>query len=188
MIVASNQEKPTRQVMKLKVLSLVAGAIALTLTATSFAVNAQTASPSPVLLAQTPQKERGPWKELGLTDAQKTQIESIHRDSRTKIDAVFTPEQKAKLDAAKQARRAEWQARKAQGQAGQGQGQPGEHHRGRKGGFADLNLSEVQKTEIRQIRESEKQQVQAVLTPEQRQKLEQFRQNAPSRRQQGNPQ
>ncbi|WP_375506185.1 Spy/CpxP family protein refolding chaperone [uncultured Nostoc sp.] len=160
--------------MKLKVLSLVAGAIALTLTATSFAVNAQTASPSPVLLAQTPQKERGPWKELGLTDAQKTQIQAIKRDSRTKLEAVFTPEQKAKLEAAKQ-------ARQAQRQAGQGQ------RRG-KGGYADLNLTEAQKTQIRQIRESEKQQIQAVLTPEQRQKIEQFRQNAPSRRQQGNPQ
>ncbi|MEH1975735.1 MAG: P pilus assembly/Cpx signaling pathway, periplasmic inhibitor/zinc-resistance associated protein [Nostoc sp.] len=174
--------------MKLKVLSLVAGAIALTLTATSFAVHAQTASPSPVLLAQTPQKERGPWKDLNLTDAQKSQIQAIRRDSRTKFDAVLTPEQKAKLEAAKQARQAERQARKAQGQTGQGQRQPGQHHGGRKGNFADLNLTEAQKTQMRQIRESEKQQIQAVFTPEQRQKLEQFRQNAPSRRQQGNPQ
>ncbi len=179
MIVASDQEKPTKQVMKLKPLSLVAGAIALTLTATSFAVNAQTASPSPVLLAQTPQKERGAWKELGLTDAQKSQIQAIRRDSRTKMQAVFTPEQKAKLEAAKQ-------ARQAQRQAGQGQRQPGQ--RSRKGGYGDLNLTEAQKTQIRQIRESEKQQIQAVLTPEQRQKIEQYRQNAPSRRQQGNPQ
>ncbi|MEH2422259.1 MAG: P pilus assembly/Cpx signaling pathway, periplasmic inhibitor/zinc-resistance associated protein [Nostoc sp.] len=165
--------------MKLKALSLVAGAIALTLTATSFAVDAQTASPSPVLLAQTP--HRGPWKDLGLTDTQKTQIQAIKRDSRTKMEAVLTPEQKAKLEAAKQARRAEWQARKAQGQTGQRQ--PGQHHDRGKGGFADLNLSEIQKTEIRQIRQSEKQQIQAVYTPEQRQKLEQFRQN----RQQSNP-
>ncbi|AUB39224.1 Periplasmic protein refolding chaperone Spy/CpxP family [Nostoc flagelliforme CCNUN1] len=173
--------------MKLKALSLLAGAftkcapcaLALTLTATSFAVNAQTAFPSPVLLAQTPQKERGLWKELGLTDAQRTQIQAIKRDSRTKMEAVFTPEQKAKLEAAKQARQAERQA-------GQGQRQPGQR-RG-KGGYADLNLSEAQKTQIRQIQESKKQQIQAVLTPEQRQKMEQFRQNAPSRRQQGNPQ
>ncbi|MCC5615105.1 P pilus assembly/Cpx signaling pathway, periplasmic inhibitor/zinc-resistance associated protein [Nostoc sp. CHAB 5836] len=166
--------------MKLKALSLVAGAftkcapcaLALTLTATSFAVNAQTASPSPVLLAQTPQKERGPWKDLGLTDAQKNQIQAIRRDSRTKFEAVLTPEQKTKLEAIKQ-------ARQAQRQAGERLG---------KGGFADLNLTEAQKTQIRQIRESEKQQIQAVFTPEQRQKLDQFRQNAPSRRQQGNPQ
>jgi periplasmic protein CpxP/Spy len=168
--------------MKLKALSLVAGAItkcapcalALTLSATSFAVTAQTASPSPLLLAQSPQKERGPWKELNLTDTQKSQIQTIRRDSRTKFEAVLTPEQKAKLEAAKQARR-------AQGQTGQGQRQ-------RKDKFAELNLTEAQKTQMRQIRESEKQQIQAVLTPEQRQKLEQFRQNDPSRRQQGNPQ
>jgi periplasmic protein CpxP/Spy len=165
--------------MKLKALSLVAGAIALTLTATSFAVDAQTASPSPVLLAQTPQKERGPWKDLGLTDTQKSQIQTIRRDSRAKFEAVLTPEQKAKLEAAKQ-------ARQAQGQTGQGERQAGQ--RQRKGNFADLNLSEAQKTQMRQIRESEKQQIQAILTPEQRQKLEQYRQNAPSRRQQGNPQ
>ncbi|QLE40525.1 P pilus assembly/Cpx signaling pathway, periplasmic inhibitor/zinc-resistance associated protein [Nostoc sp. C052] len=169
--------------MKLKVLSLVAGAIALTLTATSFAVHAQTASPSTILLAQTPQKERGPWKDLGLTDAQKTQIQTIRRDSRTKIEAVFTPEQKAKLEAAKQARRAEWEARKAQGQTGQGQRQPGQHHGRKKGDFADLNLSEIQKNQIKQIRESEKQQIQAVFTPEQLQKIQQLRQN----RQQRNP-
>jgi Spy/CpxP family protein refolding chaperone len=179
MMVASNQEEPTRERMKLKALSLVAGAIAFTLTATSFAVNAQTASPSPVLLAQTPQKGRGMWKDLGLTDAQKNQIQAIRRDSRTKMEAVFTPEQKAKLEAAKQ-------ARQAQRRAGQGQRQPGQ--RSRKDSFADLNLTEAQKTQIQQIRESEKQQIQAVFTPEQRQKLEQYRQNAPSRRQQGNPQ
>ncbi|MBD2532955.1 P pilus assembly/Cpx signaling pathway, periplasmic inhibitor/zinc-resistance associated protein [Nostoc flagelliforme FACHB-838] len=173
--------------MKLKALSLVAGAftkcapcaLALTLSATSFAVHAQTASPSPVLLAQTPQRQKGPWKDLNLTDAQKTQIQTIRRDSRAKFEAVLTPEQKVKLEAAKQ-------ARQAQRQAGQGQRQPGQR-RG-KGDFADLNLSETQKTQMRQIRESEKQQIQAVFTPEQLQKLEQFRQNAPSRRQQGNPQ
>jgi periplasmic protein CpxP/Spy len=179
MIVTSNQEKPTREVMKLKALSLVAGAIALTLTATSFAVNAQTASPSPVLTAQTPQKEKGPWKELGLTDTQKNQIQAIRRDSRSKFEAVLTPEQKAKLEAAKQ-------ARQAQRQAGQGQRQPGQ--RPGKGNFADLNLTEAQKTQMRQIRESEKQQIQALLTPEQRQKLEQLQQNMKQRRQQPNPQ
>ncbi|WP_392533505.1 Spy/CpxP family protein refolding chaperone [Nostoc sp. C117] len=164
--------------MKLKALSLVAGAIALTLTATSFAVVAQTASPSPVLLAQTPQKERGPWKDLGLTDTQKSQMEAIHKASRAKFEEVLTPEQKAKLQAAMEARKAQRQA---------GQGQPGQH-RGRGKGFGDLNLTEAQKTQMRQIRESEKQQIQAILTPEQRQKLEQFHQNMKERRQQRNSQ
>jgi len=163
--------------MKLKALSLVAGAIALTLTATSFAVEAQTASPSPVLLAQTPQQPKGPWQELGVTDAQKTQIQAIRQTNRAKMEAVFTPEQKTKLEAAKQARRTQRQA--GQEQAGQ---------RSRKDKFADLNLTEAQKAQIRQIRESEKQQIQAVLTPEQQQKLAQFRESMKQRRQQRNSQ
>ncbi|WP_373528562.1 Spy/CpxP family protein refolding chaperone [Nostoc sp.] len=163
--------------MKLKALSLITGAIALTLTATSFAVEAQTASPSPVLLAQTPQKQWGPWQELNLTDAQKTQIQTIRQSSRAQMEAVFTPEQKAKLEAAKQARRDQRQA---------GQEQPGQ--RPQKGKFADLNLTEAQKTQMRQIRESEKQQIQAVLTPEQQQKLAQFRESIKQRRQQRNSQ
>ncbi|MDF5711722.1 MAG: P pilus assembly/Cpx signaling pathway, periplasmic inhibitor/zinc-resistance associated protein [Nostoc sp. S4] len=164
--------------MKLKTLSLIAGAIALSLTTTSFAVVAQTASPSPLLLAQTPQKPKGPWADLGLTDTQKSQIQAIQRDSRAKFEAVLTPEQKAKLEAAKQARQANRQA---------GQRQPGQHRGGRKN-FADLNLTEAQKTQMRQIRESEKQQIQAVLTPEQQQKLEQLHQNFKQRRQQRNSQ
>lgn len=167
--------------MKLKTLSLIAGAIALSLTATSFGVVAQAASPSPLLLAQTPQKTKGPWAELGLTDAQKSQIQAIRQDSRAKLEAVLTSEQKAKLEAAKQARQAQRQA----GQ--QGQRQAGQRRGGWKN-FADLNLTEAQKTQMRQIRESEKQQIQGVLTSEQRQKLEQIQQNFKQRRQQRNSQ
>jgi Spy/CpxP family protein refolding chaperone len=169
--------------MKLKTLSLIAGAIALTLTATSFAVQAGTASSSPLLLAQTqtPKKERkGPWQSLGLTDAQKAQIQQIQRDSHTQIEAVFTPEQKAKIKAAMEARRAQRQASERP-QRGQGE---------RKNFFADLNLSQAQKDQIRQIRESSKKQMEAVLTPEQQAKLKQFYENARQRyqqRQQSNP-
>ena len=106
--------------MKLKALSLIAGAIALTLTATSFAVQAQTASSSPLLVAQTPKKQRGPWKNLNLTDAQKAQIQQIERNTRAQIEAVFTPEQKEKLRAAFEARRAQREA--GQRPTGQRQG------------------------------------------------------------------
>jgi periplasmic protein CpxP/Spy len=150
--------------MKLKSLSLIAGAIALTLTAIPFTVKAQTASSSPLIVAQTPKKERGPWQNLGLTDAQKAQMQSIRRDTRAKIEAILTPEQKAKLAAAKQAR--------------QGQDQrPGK-------GWVELNLTEAQKTQMRQIKESSKQQMQAILTPEQQVKLKEFQENIRQRRQQ----
>ncbi|MEA5507818.1 P pilus assembly/Cpx signaling pathway, periplasmic inhibitor/zinc-resistance associated protein [Halotia wernerae UHCC 0503] len=157
--------------MKLKSLSLIAGAIALTLTAIPFTVKAQTTSSSPVIVAQTPRKERGFWQSLGLTDAQKAQMQSIRRDTRAKIEAILTPEQKAKLAAAKE-------TRQAQRQAGQGQ-RPGKGK-----GWAELNLTEAQKTQMRQIRESSKQQMQALLTPEQQAKLKQFQENMRQRRQQ----
>ncbi|WGV26237.1 Spy/CpxP family protein refolding chaperone [Halotia branconii] len=160
--------------MKLKSLSLIAGAIALTLTAIPFTVKAQTSSSSPLIVAQTPKKQRGAWQGLELTDAQKAQMQSIRRDTRAKIEAILTPEQKAKLAAAKQ-------ARQAQRQAGQGQRQA---NRGQRKGWVELNLTEAQKTQMRQIRESSKQQMQAILTPEQQAKLKQFQENMRQRRQQ----
>ncbi|MBH8562352.1 P pilus assembly/Cpx signaling pathway, periplasmic inhibitor/zinc-resistance associated protein [Nostoc sp. CENA67] len=160
--------------MKLKVLSLIAGAIALTLTATSFVVQAQTASSSPLLVAQTAKKQRGPWKNLDLTDAQKAQIQQIRRNTRAQIEAVFTPEQKEKLKAA-------FEARRAQRQAGQ---RPTGQRQGPWKNFAELNLTQAQKDQIRQIRESSRQQIQAVLTPEQQAKLKQFQENARQRHQQ----
>jgi periplasmic protein CpxP/Spy len=163
--------------MKLKSLSLIASAVALTLTTTSFAVKAQTSSASPLLLAQA--QEQGPrqgkkafWSELGLTEAQQTRLKEIRRNTRTQIEGVLTQEQKNQLQAAVEARG---------GQAGQ----PGQRlGRGGKG-FANLNLTEDQKSRIQAIKESSKQQMDAVLTPEQRTKLQQFRQNMQQRRQQG---
>ncbi|BAZ52186.1 hypothetical protein NIES4103_48450 [Nostoc sp. NIES-4103] len=160
--------------MKLKVLSLIAGAIALTLTATSFVVQAQTASSSPLLVAQTAKKQRGPWQNLDLTDAQKAQIQQIKRNTRAQIEAVFTPEQKEKLKAA-------FEARRAQREAGQ---RPTGPRQGNWKNFAQLNLTQAQKDQIRQIKESSRQQIQAVLTPEQQAKLKQFQENARQRRQQ----
>ncbi|MDP5337921.1 MAG: P pilus assembly/Cpx signaling pathway, periplasmic inhibitor/zinc-resistance associated protein [Nodularia sp. (in: cyanobacteria)] len=163
--------------MKLKPLSLLAGAIALTVTAIPFAVQAQMRSSSPLQMAQMPGRgkgERGPWQRLNLTEAQKAQMQTIRSNTRAQIEAILTPEQKATLAAAKEARQAQRQA----GQAGQGQ-------RGPKG-WANLNLTEQQKTQLRQIRESSQQQIQAVLTPEQRQQMQEMRQNM--RRQQPNSQ
>ncbi|MCW5313501.1 P pilus assembly/Cpx signaling pathway, periplasmic inhibitor/zinc-resistance associated protein [Nostoc sp. KVJ3] len=160
--------------MKLKAFSLIAGAIALTLTATSFAVEAQTASPSPVLLAQTPHQ----GNRLNLTEAQKGQIKIIHQNTWQQIeDKVFTPSQKAQFESAKQARKAAWEARKAQGQTGQQQTGERRHHRGGRGMFAKLNLTQAQKDQIKQIRQSEREQIKAVLTPEQQQQIQQWHQN-----------
>ncbi len=155
--------------MKLKNLYLIAGAFALCLSATPFVVNAQQ-------IAQTPTEvkppHQGPFERLGLSEEQKTKIKEIRRNSRTQMEGILSTEQKQQLQAAKQER---------QGQPGQQRGQrPGKN-------FASLNLTPEQKTKMREIRESEKNQIQAILTPEQQQQFKQFQDNMRSRRQQPNP-
>ncbi|MBW4475591.1 MAG: P pilus assembly/Cpx signaling pathway, periplasmic inhibitor/zinc-resistance associated protein [Tolypothrix brevis GSE-NOS-MK-07-07A] len=156
--------------MKLKNLSLIAGAIALTLSATPFVVNAQPISQT---ATEVKPPHNSPFEQLGLTDAQKTQIKEIRRNSRTQMEAILTPEQKQQLEAAKQARQDQPRQERSQGE------RP-------KKGFASLNLTPEQKTKMREIKESEKNQIQAILTPEQQQQLKEFQDNRRSRRQQPN--
>ena len=160
--------------MKLKTLSLLAGAIALTLTVAPFAVQAQPTSSSPLLVAEGGKK--GAWESLGLTDKQKADIQAIHSNTRTKIEGILTQEQKDKLKAAFAARQAQRTA-----------GQPGGPRQRGQGPWKDLNLTEQQKAQIKQIRDSSKQQIEAILTPEQQAKLKQLHEEARSRRQQRNP-
>ena len=163
--------------MKLKTLSLIAGTLALTLIATPFAVQAEQNPSSP-----QPGKEwqkKGQFQKLNLTPEQKAKMKESGRSTRAQIEAVLTPEQKTKLQAAMAERKAQHQAQRQQGQG----------ERGKKGDiFASLNLTETQKNQIKQIRESSKQQMQAVLTPEQQAQMKQMRENMRSRRQQDKPQ
>ncbi len=150
--------------MKLKNLSLIAGAIALTLTATSLAVNAEMTSSSPFLVAQEqPREMRGPWKKLGLTDAQKTQLKDIRRVTREEIDKILTEEQRTQLKNA------------MQNQNGK---------RGWRGAMASLNLSDEQRTQIREVMRSQKAKMEAILTTEQKAQLDQYKQEMRARRQQ----
>lgn len=147
--------------MNLKALSLAAGLVALTLTATSFAANAQNDLSTPRLEGQMQLKE---WKKgakfekLGLTEAQRNQIAEINKQGRSEIiNNVLTSEQRTQLESLN----------------------PGEK-KGR--GFRQLNLTDAQKNQIKQIMESKKQQINGILTPEQRQKLEEMKQNRRSNR------
>jgi len=157
--------------MKLKNLSLIAAAIALSLTAVPFAVNAQINPQTPTQVK--PVREKGLFQRLGLSEQQKNQMQEIRRNSRTKMEAILTPEQLQQLQAAKQERQGQPRQQRGQGQRS-------------KMGFASLNLTEEQKTKMREIRESEKNQIQAILTPEQQQQLKQFQENMRSRRQRPN--
>jgi periplasmic protein CpxP/Spy len=150
--------------MQLKVIPILAGAIALTFAATPLMVNAE---PNPN--APLPGEGSQPFKKiegLNLTQDQKDKIKEIRENTRTQIQGILTTEQQEQFKTAMQS---------------------GQRQRPRQV-FATLNLTEQQKTQIRQIMQTSKQQMQAVLTPEQQQKVEQFRNNMRSRRQERNPQ
>lgn len=155
-------KKTTSEEMKLKNLSLIAAAFALSLTATPFAVNAQQNPETPTQVK--PQRGNGAFERLGLSEEQKTKMKEIRQNTRAQMQAVLTPEQQQQLQAAMQAR---------QGQPGQPRGQ-GERP---KKGWASLNLTPEQQTRMREIKESEKSQIQAILTPAQQQQLQQYRDN-----------
>jgi protein CpxP len=162
--------------MKVKTLSFLAAAFALSLTATPFVAQAQQTSPS-----GQPGKEfaqKGAWQKLGLTDAQKTRLKEIRSNTRAEMDKVLTTEQKEQLKAAMQARKEQ----RSQGQGGEGRGQ------WKKNGGANLNLTADQKARMREIKELSKRQIDEVLTPAQREQLKQMSAERASRRQQRNPQ
>jgi Spy/CpxP family protein refolding chaperone len=97
------------------------------------------------------------WKKLNLTDAQKAQLKTIRENAKTQRQAVFTPDQLAKLE----------QARKS-----------GD----RKGVWKTLNLTDAQKQQLKAIEQTTKDQMKAVLTPEQQQQLAQMKQDRKANR------
>jgi Spy/CpxP family protein refolding chaperone len=61
-----------------------------------------------------------------------------------------------------------------------------QNRQGKRGAFAALNLTDEQKNQMRQVMQSQKTQIDAVLTPEQKQQLQKYQQERGSRRQQPN--
>lgn len=156
--------------MKIKFALLVPGAVALALSLSPLlAAHAQTPSGSPT---QAAPGRRMPKNDLGLSEQQKAQMKALHESTQAKIEAVLNDTQKAQLQAMRDAKKAAKQS--GQRQAGQ-----------KRQGWQSLNLSAEQQAAIRQIREDAKQQMQALLTPEQRQRMEQRRQEWQQRRQNG---
>lgn len=145
--------------MKRQWMPMVAGAIAVALSATPMLVKAQdnTIPPVPGNFQEFQQKMA---ERLNLTQEQQNQLKQIRENTRSQIEAVLTQEQLQKLQAAKQA---------------------GGRRGNRRDVWASLNLTQEQKNKIKEIRQSTKQQMQAVLTPEQQAKLQQMRQNRRAR-------
>ena len=75
--------------MQFKKISLIAGAIAISLVITPLTVKAETNISSPQIVAQIPQL---PFLEsLGLTESQKAQISEIGQNTRGEIEQILTP-------------------------------------------------------------------------------------------------
>jgi protein CpxP len=147
--------------MKLKNLSVITAAILLSLAATPLAVKAET-SAEPFIIAQA-QEGYNRLEALGLSEEQKAQIAEIRKETHEQIKAVLTPQQREQLEAAKL-----------------------DGIQLRRNTLRSLNLTEEQKNEMRQIKESTQAQINTILTPEQQQQLEQLRQNKRQRLRQRN--
>jgi protein CpxP len=150
--------------MKYQNLSLIAGIIALSLTATPITAYAQNTTSLPTIIAQEiEESEEDVYKKLGLTEEQKTEIKQICSNTKAEINKILTPEQQQQLNTKEQ---------NCLGRDGRGE-------------LASLNLSSDQKTKIKQILESEKAKIEEVLTDEQEAKLQQLQQertrNSPRR-------
>ena len=91
--------------------------------------------------------------DLNLTPEQQQQIRQIRQNARAQIQQVLTPQQRQQLS---QLRNQDPKQRRA--------------------AMKQLNLTEAQKAQIRQIRAQTRQQIKAILTPEQRQQLAAWRQ------------
>ncbi len=147
--------------MKFKALPLIASVIAVTLTTVPLSASAQMLFNRASFMTAQAQGKPGygaKFERLGLTDAQRTQIQAIMQEGRAAMANVLTP-----------AQRQQWEAAKQSGN--------------KRGVWRELNLTEAQRTQMRQIKESQQQRINAVLTEEQRQQLAQMKGNSRNRRQ-----
>ena len=139
--------------MNWKIALLLPGAIALSWAAAPMLPGIS--APTQTTAQAQPAQKRGP--KLNLTADQKAKLKQIRETTESKISEILTPEQRQQMETLKQQRQAQRQS---------GQPRTGER---KGGGMAALNLSEDQKTKIRAIRAQAKQDMDAILTPEQRQ-------------------
>lgn len=134
--------------MKLKLMSMLGGAIALTVAAAPLAVKAQPSQPSQPVPGTGAQNRPGPAG-IQLTPQQREKLVQIRRDTSAQIQKILTPEQQNKFKAAIQS------------------GQD------RRSAFAAMNLSSQQQEQLSKIRKQANSQVESILTPEQRQQIQQ---------------
>lgn len=147
--------------MNFKGLPFLAGAMALSMAVALPACSQATNSATPLQ-----RNQMRPPNFLNLTAEQQTRMEQIHQNERSQIDAILTEEQKAQLQRDRQ-NHGTPPTRPNPGTPPTGQ------DRGRPSPFASLNLTAEQRSRIEAVRRTAREQMDAILTPEQRQQLQQ---------------
>ncbi len=144
--------------MKIKFIPVLVSAIALGLGTVPMLTSIAQAQDSGAPTQTRPMKG---WmmQDLNLTAEQQASIKQIHEETRAAMEAILTPTQRQQLQDAK-----------AQAQANPGQWKQ------RRGMKEALNLTEEQKTRMRELKQSAKERISAVLTAEQRQQLQERQQ------------
>jgi len=154
--------------MKLKLRSVLTGAVVLVVAATPFFIKPIQAAPGQRLLAQaTTQSGQGRWANLNLTPDQETRLRQLHEQTRKKIEAVFTPQQLQQYRATLQNRRSGMRIANSEENSSSAQ------QTGRQNILATLNLTQEQKTKIQQILRDSRNQRNTILTDAQRSQLQQ---------------
>jgi Spy/CpxP family protein refolding chaperone len=152
--------------MKIKFIPVLVSAIALGLGTVPVLTAPAQAQDAGTPTQARPMKGRM-MQDLNLTADQRARIQQIREETRAAMEQILTPTQRQQLQDAK-----------AQAQANPGQWKQ------RRGMKQALNLTEEQKTRMRELKQSAQEQISAVLTAEQRQQLQEKKQMRQQRRQQ----
>lgn len=155
--------------MNNKLISVLTGAVVLTIAAIPLAQTAVHAAPGEQLLAQA-RIERGQGKlgKLNLTKDQLAQMRQIHQQTRQEIENVLDRKQREQYKAAMENRQRGMRSRGVGAQNGSMRQQGGQQNI-----LSELNLTSDQQTRIQEIMRSSRSRINAVLTDEQRREIQQ---------------
>ena len=135
--------------MKLKKLSLLAGAIAVTFSLTPLAANAQANSNAPQRVSQANNAPRGP--QIDLSPQQIEKIKAIRSKTRDQMQAVLTKQQRDKIQTDLQAGKNPQQV------------------------FSSIQFTREQQKQLQNIMVGSQQQMEGVLDPKQKEVLDKWR-------------
>lgn len=155
--------------MKNQLISVLTGAIVLTVAAIPLAQTAVQAAPGQQLLAQA-RTERGQGRlgKLNLTKDQLAQMRQIHQQTRQAIENVLDRKQREQYQAAMEDRKND--------RRGGGIGAPNnsmQQRGGQQSILSQLNLTADQTTRIQEIMRASRNRLNAVLTEEQKRQIQQ---------------